>query len=124
MNDAEAMDRLAHRFKAAMGEGVEGGELSELVGDLLTKTGRSRDYTLATVANMRKFEEENPKPAENVERPRCLALSLIDGEEVSGDAGDYFAIQDENEPLTWEGEPMILVRRHSGYVDALTGEAI
>jgi hypothetical protein len=124
MNDAEAMDRLAHRFKSALGEEVNGGDLVELVGDLLQATGRSQDYTLATVANMRKFAEENPAPAENVERPRCIALSLIDGVEVSGDAGDYFTIKDEDEPLTWEGEPMILVRRSRGRVDALTGEVI
>lgn len=125
MRDSEALDRLAHRFKIAGEDGdVNGGDLVELVGELLANTGRATSYTLATVANMRKFAEENPAPAENVERPRCMAISLGTGEEVSGDADDYWQIEDD-EPLTDEdGEPMILVCKRTEYVDALTGEAV
>lgn len=123
MNDAEAMDRLARRFRLALGDEVNGGDLVDLVAELLKNTGRSEDFTLATPANMRRFARENPG-SQGVEPPRCIALSLGTGDEFSGSAGDYFHLKDDQALEDEDGEPTILVVKHAEFRDALTGEAI
>lgn len=87
--------------------------------------------TLATRANMRRFEAANPArtidtpdgPA-TVEGRRCFALDPATGEQFSAAAGDYWQ-HPEDEPLrNADGEPLILALKRCEYVDALTGETL
>lgn len=119
MKDNEALDRLAHRFQIAGEDGeVNGGDLVELVGELLRDTGRATSFTLATPENMRKFAEQS-------EGARCKAISLsVPGEEASADAGDYFMMPDGEPLIDSEDEPMILVIERTELHDALTGAVI
>lgn len=64
--------------------------------------------TLATVANMKRYEETG-SPI------HAVAYSPMTGEEYSATSGDYFWLG-ENEPLTDEFcNPMILVSRTESY---------
>lgn len=89
-----------------------------------------RAFTWATPANMAAFEAANPTrripqsdgPVVIIEGRRAVALSLSTGEEYSASAGDYQQ-HPADEPLRdTDGEPMLLVTRHTIYKDALTGE--
>lgn len=75
--------------------------------------------TLATVANMRRFEERHPRTQPNVEPMRAIAYSPGTGEEYSATSGDYWNQPDDAPLLDHEGEPMLLVVRGSrSLVDA------
>ena len=89
-------------------------------------------FTLATVANMRKFEDLHPGRdgtdedgnTFHVEGRRCFAYSPSTDEEYSASAGDYWK-HGEDEPLTdSEGEPMFLAVSRTVYTDALTDELL
>ena len=91
-----------------------------------------RSFTLATPANMAAFEEANPSrtiPQGDgskiiIEGRRAVALSPSTGEEYSASAGDYWQ-HPRGEPLKdADGEPMLLVTRHTIFKDALTGERL
>lgn len=51
-------------------------------------------------------------------RPGVLAYSPATGEEYSANPGDYWAQPDDWTMTDSEGEPMILVTRHTVYRDA------
>lgn len=119
MRDGDALDILARRFKEAGEDGeVNGGDLVELVSEMLTHTGRATNYTAATVANMREFEERHGHDR------RCIAYAPISQEEASASSGDYFALAAGEVLTDRDGEPMILVTTGAAYCDALTGQAI
>lgn len=125
LTDGEVLDKLARVFKAAgEDDGVNGGDLVDLVGELLPRTGRSLTYTLATPRNMGQFEDENPPLTDSVERLRCIAWSPLTGEEFSGDEGDYFSLGRDEALTDSDGQPMILVLGYKARCDAITGEAI
>lgn len=129
MQDSQALDRLARAFKQTPeGEGVEenGDDLATVVERLLLETGRTTHYTLATPANMAAFERmmaDEDRP-DNVEAPRCIALSIATGEEYSGTSGDHWALPADEPLRDSEGEPMILVTKRDFYADALTTHGI
>lgn len=82
--------------------------------------------TLATVANMRRFEEQNP-PVEyaggGTVRRLAIAWSFNTGEEFSATSGDYFNLAEDVPLEDRNGDPMFLVVRGSTMVDALGAEA-
>lgn len=86
--------------------------------------------TLATPANMRRFEVPGKTiPAPDgvvvvVEAVRPIAYSPTTGEEYSGTADDYFWQPQDSPVLDREGNPMILVFKRTVYVDAKTGEEL
>lgn len=89
------------------------------------------EITLATPANMRKFEDAHPGRTVNtpdgevfIEGRRALALSLSTGEQYSASSADYWD-RDPNEPLRdRDGFAMLLVTSHTIYKDALTGRLL
>lgn len=78
--------------------------------------------TLATPANMRRFEEAHPSrdhpDGGRIEPVRAIAWSPITGEEYSASSGDYFTQRDDVALFDEAGEPMLLVVRAGGYRDA------
>jgi len=90
------------------------------------------DQTLATPRNMAAFEAANPTrtiPQSDgskiiIEGRRAVALSPSTGEEYSASAGDYWDLGADEPLRDADGEPMLLVTRHTIYKYALTGERI
>lgn len=129
LRDGDAMEQLADVWRKSNGgygnnEGeVNGGDLVELVGGLLSETGRPLWFTPATRRNMQRFIDEHV--SDDVP-PIAVAISLNGPEEYAASPGDYFD-QELDEPLHDEdGEPMILAveSKTHGLRDALTGAPI
>lgn len=91
-----------------------------------------RAFTEATPRNMAAFEAANPArripqgdgSAIIIEGRRAVALSPSTGEEYSASAGDYFHLAADEPLRDADGEPMLLVTRHTIYKDAMTGERL
>lgn len=87
--------------------------------------------TLATPANMRKFEERHPgRTVDTVNGPvhieprRATVISLSTGERFSASSGDYWDRPDTEPLRDSDGEPMLLATSHTIYKDALTGNLL
>lgn len=75
--------------------------------------------TLATPANMRRFEQEHPRTHPHIEPVRAIAWSPATGEEFSATSGDYWNVPDDMPLLDEREEPMLLVVREQRFTDAL-----
>lgn len=90
------------------------------------------DLTLATPRNMAAFEAANPSrsyPQSDggrivIEGRRAVAVSLSTGEEYSASSGDYWSAPADEPLRDRDGEPMLLVTRHTIFKDALTGRRV
>lgn len=80
--------------------------------------------TLATPANMRRFEQKHRRTHPYVDPVRAIAWSPGTHEEYSATSGDYWNVPDDAPLLDERGEPMLLVVRQERFTDALptTGE--
>lgn len=89
------------------------------------------EVTAATVANMRRYEEEHPPKTIDtpngpvkVHAARCFAYSPTTGQQFSGTPGDYLTGSDDEPLVDEEGDPMVLVTSRVVFHDALTGDVI